>query len=82
MSSSPFLLNLDATFNQNEKWRADDPERYKWEIATMGCRTRVFEDRWGILKEGIEEIKKNLEVTKEIQYIIDFVESSQRGIIR
>ena len=43
----PHFLNLDATFNQNEKWRADDPERYKWEIATMGCRTRVFEDRWG-----------------------------------
>ena len=43
----PHFLNLDATFNQNEKWHADDPERYKWEIATMGCRTRVFEDRWG-----------------------------------
>ena len=43
----PNFLNLDATFNQNEKWRADVPERYKWEIATMGCRTRVFEDRWG-----------------------------------
>ena len=43
----PNFLNLDATFNQNEKWRADDPERYKWEIAAMGCRTRVFEDRWG-----------------------------------
>ena len=43
----PNFLNLDATFNQNEKWQADDPERYKWEIATMGCRTRVFEDRWG-----------------------------------
>ena len=43
----PNFLNLDATFNQNEKWRADDPERYKWEIATMGCRTSVFEDRWG-----------------------------------
>ena len=43
----PNFLNLDATFNQNEKWRADDPERYKWEIATMGCRTRVFEDCWG-----------------------------------
>ena len=43
----PNFLNLDATFNQNEKWHADDPERYKWEIATMGCRTRVFEDRWG-----------------------------------
>ena len=43
----PNFLNLDATFNQNEKWHADDPERYKWEIATLGCRTRVFEDRWG-----------------------------------
>lgn len=43
----PNFLNLDATFNQNESWRADDPERYKWEIATMGCRTRVFENRFG-----------------------------------
>jgi ribonucleoside-triphosphate reductase len=43
----PNFLNLDATFNQNDKWRADDPERYKWEIATMGCRTRVFENRFG-----------------------------------
>ena len=43
----PNFLNLDATFNYNEKWRADDPERYKWEIATMGCRTRVFENRFG-----------------------------------
>lgn len=36
----------------------------------------------GVLKEGIEEIRKNLPVTPEIQYIIDFVQSSQRGIIR
>lgn len=36
----------------------------------------------GVLKEGIEEIRKNQTVTPEIQYIIDFVESSQRGIIR
>jgi len=36
----------------------------------------------GIIKEGIEEIKKNLTITPEIQYIIDFVESSKRGIIR
>lgn len=43
----PNFLNLDATFNQNEKWRADDPGRYKWEVATMGCRTRVFENRFG-----------------------------------
>ena len=36
----------------------------------------------GVLSEGIEEIKKNINITPEIQYIIDFVESSQRGIIR
>ena len=36
----------------------------------------------GLLKEGIEEIKNNLPLTPEIQYIIDFVESSKRGIIR
>ncbi len=43
----PNFLNLDATFNQNEEWRADDPERYMHEVATMGCRTRVFENRFG-----------------------------------
>lgn len=36
----------------------------------------------GVLKEGIQEIKNNLQVTPEIQYIIDFVETSKRGIIR
>lgn len=36
----------------------------------------------GVMAEGIMEIKKNLQITKEIQYIIDFVESSKRGIIR
>ena len=36
----------------------------------------------GILAEGIEEIKNNLPLTPEIQYIIDFVISSKRGIIR
>ena len=36
----------------------------------------------GVLAEGIEEIKKNLPLTPEIQYIIDFVETSKRGIIR
>ena len=43
----PNFLNLDAPFNQSEKWRADDPKRYMHEIACMGCRTRVFEDRFG-----------------------------------
>ncbi len=43
----PNFVNLDATYNQHENWRADDPERYRWEVATMGCRTRVFENRFG-----------------------------------
>ena len=43
----PNFVNLDATFNQHEKWRADDPQRYIYEVATMGCRTRVFENRYG-----------------------------------
>lgn len=43
----PNFFNLDATFNKHEKWNADDPERYLYEVATMGCRTRVFENRYG-----------------------------------
>jgi len=43
----PNFVNLDATFNHHDKWNADDPQRYLYEIATMGCRTRVFEDRFG-----------------------------------
>lgn len=43
----PNFLNLDAPFNKHELWRADDPKRYQHEVATMGCRTRVFENRFG-----------------------------------
>ncbi len=43
----PNFLNLDASFNQSKEWRADDPKRYIHEVATMGCRTRVFENRFG-----------------------------------
>lgn len=43
----PNFLNLDATFNRSEEWKADDPKRYEHEVATMGCRTRVFENRYG-----------------------------------
>ncbi len=43
----PNFVNLDATFNQHEKWDANDPQRYLYEVATMGCRTRVFENRYG-----------------------------------
>ena len=44
----PNFLNLDATFNQSDAWRADDPKRYMHEVATMGCRTRVFENKFGM----------------------------------
>ena len=43
----PNFLNLDATFNKSDEWKADDPKRYVHEVATMGCRTRVFENRYG-----------------------------------
>ena len=43
----PNFLTLDASFNQTDEWRADDPLRYEHEVATMGCRTRVFENRFG-----------------------------------
>ena len=43
----PNFLNLDATFNQDPDWKADDPKRYIHEVATMGCRTRVFDNKFG-----------------------------------
>ena len=43
----PNFLNLDATYNQDPDWKADDPKRYIHEVATMGCRTRVFDNKFG-----------------------------------
>ena len=43
----PNFLNLDATFNQHEDWKVEDPRRFEYEVATMGCRTRVFENSFG-----------------------------------
>ena len=43
----PNFLNLDATFNKHDKWNQNDPNRYYYEVATMGCRTRVFANRHG-----------------------------------
>ena len=40
----PNFMFLDTPFNKHEKWSADDPKRYRYELATMGCRTRVFEN--------------------------------------
>ena len=40
----PNYLNLDASFNIDSTWDAYDPNRYEHEVATMGCRTRVYEN--------------------------------------
>lgn len=72
-----------------------EPIRYA-SINIIGLRRRGFSNEQieqlheayrllyskGILSEGIEEIKKTLPITKEIQHVIDFVSSSKRGIIR
>ena len=72
-----------------------EPIRYAG-INIVGLRRRGFSNELidliheayrllyskGVLSEGIEEIKKNINITPEIQYIIDFVSSSKRGIIR
>ena len=44
----PNFLFLDTDYNRNELWRADDPDRFRYEVATMGCRTRVFENLHGV----------------------------------
>lgn len=43
----PNFLNLDSTFNTDPAWDANDPKRYLHEVASMGCRTRVSENRYG-----------------------------------
>ena len=43
----PNFMFLDTPYNLHEKWQADDPHRYIYETATMGCRTRVFENLHG-----------------------------------
>ena len=67
-----------------------EPIRYAG-INLVGLRRRGFSNELidlihnayrllyskGILAEGILEIKRNIQITKEIQYIIDFVESSK-----
>lgn len=40
----PNFVFLDASYNKHEMWKMDDPYKYKHEVATMGCRTRVFEN--------------------------------------
>ena len=43
----PNFLNLDASYNRDDAWKEDDPHRYEHEVATMGCRTRVYGNKFG-----------------------------------
>ena len=40
----PNYLNLDASYNIDDAWDPTDPKRFEHEVATMGCRTRVYEN--------------------------------------
>jgi ribonucleoside-triphosphate reductase len=40
----PNYLNLDASYNKDDAWDINDSKRYEHEVATMGCRTRVYEN--------------------------------------
>lgn len=44
---NPNYINLDATFNQNEKWTENDKNRWYYECAIIGGRARIFENRHG-----------------------------------
>ena len=79
----PNFLNLDASFNQDDAWKADDPKRYEHEVATMGCRTRVYGNKFGpktsigrgnlsfttinIVKLAIEAMNEEKDKTARIQ---------------
>ncbi len=79
----PNFLNLDASFNQDDAWKADDPKRYVHEVATMGCRTRVYGNKFGpktsigrgnlsfttinIVKLAIEAMNEEADKDKRIQ---------------
>ena len=79
----PNFLNLDATYNQDDAWKADDPRRFEHEVATMGCRTRVYGNKFGpktsigrgnlsfttinIVKLGIEAMQEEQDKNLRIQ---------------
>ena len=75
----PNFLNLDATFNQNEKWKADDPNRGYYEVATMGCRTRVFGDRHGE-KTSVGRGNLSFTTVNLVRLAIEAAQSAQEKI--
>ena len=79
----PNFLNLDASYNQDDAWKPDDPRRFEHEVATMGCRTRVYGNKFGpktsigrgnlsfttinIVKLGIEAMQEEEDKNLRIQ---------------
>lgn len=52
----PNYINLDATFNENEKWSKEDKQRWYYECATIGGINAGLEDRHGektVIGKGI-----------------------------
>jgi len=43
----PNFIFEDMVLNKDPSWNKNDPERWKHEVATMGCRTRVYENLHG-----------------------------------
>ena len=87
----PNFINLDAPFNHHAKWRADDPKRYMYECATMGCRTRVFENRHGektsvgrgnLSFTTINLVKLALESKGDMKTFVDSLEDCVGVVVR
>ncbi len=75
----PNFLNLDATFNTSSEWRADDPKRYIHEVATMGCRTRVFENRYG-LKTSVGRGNLSFSTINIVRLAIECMETEEKEL--
>ena len=92
----PNFLNLDSPFNFHEKWNIDDPERYKWEVSTMGCRTRVFDNIHGektsllrgnasftsvnIVRLAIEASKRFDDIEHRVSYFYEILKQRMQDV--
>lgn len=83
----PNFMFLDTPYNKHEKWDANDPQRYKYELATMGCRTRVFENiagektslgRGNLSFTTINMPRLAIEASKRAK---ELIQSDQKGLI-
>ena len=71
-------LDLDVTVDTGiDEITVDEVDGELRETRVELCGFLLHE-----LWEGIEEVRKTLPMTKEVEYILNFVETSQRGIIR